>query len=103
MDNLRIALEADDERQIIAVSGEIDYLTAPQVRAALKTVCESGAQDIVIDLKGVTFLDSTGLRELIRAVTTCNEHTAELVIVTNPTVRRILETTGLVGILPLQN
>ncbi|HEX3510902.1 MAG TPA: STAS domain-containing protein [Solirubrobacteraceae bacterium] len=102
MDDLRIALEADDERQIVAVCGEIDIATAPQLRAALTSVCGSGAQDIVLDLREVTFLDSVGLRELIRAVDTCDEHAAKLSLVTSPTVERLLEVTGLVSALPLQ-
>ncbi len=102
MDDLRIELEANEERQIIALCGEIDLATAPQVRAALKSVCESGAESIVLDLSGVTFLDSVGLSELISAVQTCGEHTAELSIVTNPVIQKLLEITGLVSALPLQ-
>ena len=52
----------------IAVAGEIDASTQDQLRAQLLDVIERGAKDIVVDMGGVTFLDSSGLRGLIEAI-----------------------------------
>ena len=46
---------------VIAVSGEIDVATAPQLRECLHRVIVQGDATIVLDLLGVTFLDSTAL------------------------------------------
>jgi anti-sigma B factor antagonist len=58
----------DDTRQVVAVAGEIDLFTAPELKAALGEALESGRIRIVVDLTETTFLDSTALGVLIGAV-----------------------------------
>ena len=58
----------DDQRQVVAVTGEIDLFTAPELKAALGETLESGRSRIVVDLTDTTFLDSTALGVLIGAV-----------------------------------
>jgi anti-sigma B factor antagonist len=48
----------------LAIAGEIDAHTAPQISAA---VAEAGGSSLEIDLSGVQFVDSSGLRALIEA------------------------------------
>jgi anti-anti-sigma factor len=57
----------DDTRQVVAVAGEIDLFTAPELKAALGEALESGRIRIVVDLTETTFLDSTALGVLIGA------------------------------------
>lgn len=47
----------------VAVAGEIDAHTAPELAAAL--AAESGRDELVVDLSGVEFVDSSGLRALL--------------------------------------
>lgn len=58
----------DIDRGIVRAAGELDIGGAPAMRNALHQMCDSQAlgSAIVIDLAGVTFMDSTGLRELLR-------------------------------------
>ena len=58
---------------VIAVSGEIDVATAPQLRECLHRVIAQGESTIVLDLLGVTFLDSTALGVLVGALKRCRE------------------------------
>ena len=58
----------DDSRHVVAVAGEIDLFTAPELKAALSDALESGRNRIVVDLSETTFLDSTALGVLIGAV-----------------------------------
>src|SRR5947207_1691004 len=51
----------DDQRQVVAVAGEIDLFTAPELKAAIGEALESGRTRIVVDLTATTFLDSTAL------------------------------------------
>ena len=53
--------------EILTVTGEIDMATAPRFRQRLLAVISAGAQDVVIDLSGVDFIDSTGLGVLMGA------------------------------------
>jgi anti-sigma B factor antagonist len=48
----------------ITVIGEIDSSTAPLLRTELDTVLEGAPSELVLDLDGVTFLDSAGLSVL---------------------------------------
>jgi anti-anti-sigma factor len=51
---------------LVAIAGEVDVATVPRVSAALEAEPAASAGAIVVDLTGVTFIDSTGLGALVR-------------------------------------
>ncbi|MDE0115374.1 MAG: STAS domain-containing protein [bacterium] len=53
--------------EVLTVTGEIDMATAPRFRQRLLAVISAGAHNVVIDLSGVDFIDSTGLGVLMGA------------------------------------
>ncbi|WP_419918500.1 STAS domain-containing protein [Candidatus Poriferisocius sp.] len=53
--------------EVLTVTGEIDMATAPRFRQRLRSVIGAGGQNVVIDLSGVDFIDSTGLGVLMGA------------------------------------
>ena len=84
---------------VIAVSGEIDVATAPQLRECLHRVIVQGDATIVLDLLGVTFLDSTALGVLVGALKRCRELGGELhVVVADSRIMKIFEITGLTNV-----
>jgi anti-sigma B factor antagonist len=54
-----------DSRTIVEVGGEIDVYTAPKLRDKITELVGEGHHDLVIDMEGVDFLDSTGLGVLV--------------------------------------
>ncbi|MFD8061972.1 STAS domain-containing protein [Streptomyces cyaneofuscatus] len=52
---------------VMELAGELDHHTAPQVRDALLGLALCPGQQLVIDLEGVTFCDSSGITVLIAA------------------------------------
>jgi anti-sigma B factor antagonist len=62
----RVELVPDRTRILVAPHGEIDLTTAGEVRDAIAEVRERGFDHIVLDLRGVTFIDSTGVSLLVR-------------------------------------
>ncbi|NUR30135.1 MAG: STAS domain-containing protein [Catenulispora sp.] len=50
---------------VVAVTGVLDLVTAPAVRLALEQELDAGARQLVLDLTGVRFLDSTALGMLV--------------------------------------
>ena len=52
---------------VIRLSGDLDAHTAPRLDDVVRELLESGADRIVVDMGGVEFVDSSGLRSLIRA------------------------------------
>jgi anti-sigma B factor antagonist len=55
----------DDGAVLVAVEGELDLATAPRLKRALADVLASGANQIALDMSGVTFIDSTALGVLV--------------------------------------
>lgn len=84
---------------VIAVSGEIDVATAPQLRECLHGVIAQGEGTVILDLLGVTFLDSTALGVLVGALKRCRELGGDLhLVVADPRIVKIFEITGLTNV-----
>jgi anti-sigma B factor antagonist len=100
--NFSIEERIDQGVPIIAVIGEIDVATAPQLRERLHGVIAEGRATVVLDLLGVTFLDSTALGVLVGALKRCRELGGELhVVVADARIKKIFEITGLNKVFPL--
>jgi anti-sigma B factor antagonist len=52
---------------LLAVDGELDYHTAPRLRAGLERVPMQAGTGLVIDLSALTYCDSTGISVLVSA------------------------------------
>lgn len=64
---LSVEVHREDPAAIVAPSGEVDLASAPSLEAALGRVWQSGAQHVILDLRGVQFMDSTGLHVILSA------------------------------------
>ncbi len=83
------------------VRGEIDAHTAPTLAAAM-TELPTGV--VTVDVAGVSFMDSSGLRVLIEAASRAREGSGDLVIVhSTPGIARLVEISGLGGQLRLDD
>ena len=58
----------------VVVSGELDLVTAPEVASTLDDLVRAGFFKVTVDLRGLTFIGSTGLRVLLAASCTAAEH-----------------------------
>ena len=86
----------DDERHVVAVRGEIDLFTAPDLKATLLGAIDAGKTRIVVDLTDTAFLDSTALGVLIGAVKRVRARDGALTIVnTDANIAKTFEITGL--------
>jgi anti-sigma B factor antagonist len=86
------------------VSGEIDPATAPALAGELRALIFTGApRELVVDLSGVTFIDSTGLRAVIDIHNLMRDRGGVLVLENlSGKARRLLEITGLTDHLELR-
>lgn len=87
---------------VVAVSGEIDLATAEKLRALLRSP-QAEAATVVLDLRQVTFIDSSGL-----SVVVGHHHRAKadgfrfaVAVGGAPAVERLLDLTGLRGTLAI--
>src|SRR3954452_19019181 len=86
----------DDATQVVAVRGEIDLFTAPELKSALAEAIEAGRSRIVVDLTETSFLDSTALGVLIGTVKRLRARDGRLTIVNvDPNIAKTFEITGL--------
>ncbi len=86
----------DADRYLVAVRGEIDLFTAPELKAALVGAIDSGRTRLVVDLSETTFLDSTALGVLIGTLKRLRTRDGVLSIVnTDGSIAKTFEITGL--------
>lgn len=83
---------------IVEVRGEVDLSTAPVLDQHLSRL--PGVHKLVVDLSGVSFLDSSGLGVLVRTSNKLEAHGGVIRLVVNhPQVLKVLEITGLASTL----
>jgi anti-sigma B factor antagonist len=82
--------------RVIAVTGELDIATAPDLCARLDANRGRGRPRMLVDLRAVDFCDSTGLRALLGAASEVRAHGGRFAIVCAPAggVARLLDVVG---------
>jgi anti-anti-sigma factor len=86
----------------IAPAGEVDLVTAPLIADHLEAVSSSEVRHLVLDLEGITFIDSNGVALLLGTWRRAAREGWTLTIAnTPPVVSDVLSTCGLLDILPL--
>jgi anti-anti-sigma factor len=81
---------------VLRPSGELDVATVEPFRRELLAVLEQDPEDLVIDLRDVSFLDSSGIAVVARALKAQRARGCALVLTNpQPIVRRALELVGL--------
>jgi anti-sigma B factor antagonist len=99
---LTVSAAREDDGVRVVLAGELDIGSAPEVEEVLRKVESDGAPSLTIDLRGLTFMDSTGLRMLVAADKRAKDASRSLRIIRGPApVQRILDLTGLGDKLPL--
>ncbi len=89
-------LRIDEHRHVLVVVGELDLFGVPDLKRHLGTLIERGVWRVVVDLSGVTFLDSTALGALLGGMRRLRARGGDLAIVNvNPAIAGLLKVTGL--------
>jgi len=92
---LRIGVEDADGRSLVRLEGELDLASLPALNAALNPLVAT-AHSIVIDVEKVTFIDSSGLRDLLAWRRRSHEENIDFTVTPGtPHVRRLFGVTGL--------
>src|SRR5436309_4373422 len=86
----------DEYIQLVAVGGELDLSSSSELRRRVEASLKEGRNAVVIDLGGVTHMDSSGIAALIAAHQLTDERRGRLALVIgSESVRRTLEVRGL--------
>jgi anti-sigma B factor antagonist len=84
-----------DDEAIVAFRGELDLSVADRARDAVQQVVATAPARLVYDLTDLTFIDSSGLTVLLESA----EQVAVEVRRASPIAARLIETTGIGGVL----
>jgi anti-sigma B factor antagonist len=99
MDGFRVQATGPSALRLV---GDLDLLAAEELGKLLLPMCEVSGAVVELDLRDVSFVDSTGIALLLRAHRRADEHGARLqVAAPAPAVERVLHATGADEILHL--
>jgi anti-sigma B factor antagonist len=93
---ITVTTSAEGGAPVVSLSGELDLTNAGRVKSAIGDVIAAGAGRLVVELSGLEFMDSSGLALLASFARKVPE--VELRD-PSPIVRRLIDLTGLAGIL----
>jgi anti-sigma B factor antagonist len=97
---LAVAEQGSNGEHVVRVEGELDIATAPDLEAVLLRP-RPRDERVILDLAGLRFMDSTGLRVLLRATSGAREGRWELFLRNVPhNIRRLFALAGLEGAVP---
>ncbi len=101
---LGLDVRKEGSHAVVDVDGEIDVYTAPKLREKLIELVSDGTYDVVVNLEGVDFLDSTGLGVLVGALKRVKAHEGSLSLVcTQDKILKIFKITGLTKVFPIHD
>jgi anti-anti-sigma factor len=100
-DLLTIQVEVRNGVTRLGLSGELDLATAPELDVELEQAERVPAVDaIMLDLRGLTFLDGSGLSVILAAHDRASQNGHQLLVVgTRPPARLVFEVTGAMSVL----
>ena len=94
--NFRLEVTGDVAATVVAVTGELDLTTSPTLEQQLEELRNSGPELLIVDLRGVEFMDSTGLSVLVRGHQRAADAGHRFALVNGGAqVRRLLDITGI--------
>ncbi len=93
--------QTDSGVTVLAPSGRLDVVGAPALKEAVSEAMKNGQPRLVIDMEGVTFVDSSGLGSVVSALKQVRTSKGDLRLAApNQQVRVVLELTTLDRVFP---
>jgi anti-anti-sigma factor len=93
--------QADNGVTVVAPTGRLDVAGAPALKDAISEALKNGPPRVVLDMEGISFVDSTGLGSVIAALKQIRSSQGDLRLAApNQQVRVVLELTTLDRVFP---
>lgn len=100
--NFRVDTHTTDGAITFTLHGELDLLSSPILARAFEPVAQSDAELIMVDLRGLEFMDSTGLHVLVHAQQQAHESGRRFALIRgDEQVQRLLELSGVSEVLTI--
>lgn len=101
---LRLSLDVEErgEVTVVTLGGELDLGSAPRLRDVALRALLGGTRSLVLDLRELEFLDSTGLGTVVAILKRCRSLDAELqLVISRDRIRSPFAVTGVDGLIPI--
>ena len=94
-ENFRVAVRNEDRAVVFAVEGELDLASSPTLEQELERAHDADVELLIIDLRELRFMDSTGLHALVKANKRATEAGRRFAVVRGGAqIERLLNLTG---------
>ncbi|MDY0395468.1 STAS domain-containing protein [Virgibacillus halophilus] len=102
--NLQVKVaEKNSNFAVLAVAGEVDAYTAPQLKETLLPMTKTENYLVKVDLDNVNYMDSTGLGVFISALKSTKENNSHMKLCNmQERVHRLFDITGLAEIMDIE-
>ncbi|MEU6419186.1 STAS domain-containing protein [Streptomyces spiralis] len=91
-----ISQHEEDDWTVVEIEGEADVFTVPHIREHVIKHMEHGRYRFIVDLRRVTFMDSTGLGVLVSILKRIRVHDGQLrLVIASREIHKIFQITGL--------
>ena len=102
--DFRVEVRTEGKAAVVVVRGELDLATSPELEEQLQRIWDVGSGQLVIDLRELEFMDSTGLSIIVKAHQRLSDEGRQLTLVRgSQQVQRLLDLTGVSERLQLVN
>ena len=104
MPSLQIKVITAGDCAVLQIAGEMDVYTCPKLRKQIADLAANGTIHVIADLRGVDFLDSTGLGALVGSLKRLRIRQGSLAIVTSGgRILKLFKITGLIHVFALHS
>jgi anti-sigma B factor antagonist len=96
IEKFNIDQQENDDEYVFYLNGELDLSVAPQLRSALESVVNQVSKPLIFNLKGLKYIDSTGIGIIISVLKIRDELNAPFTVREIPaSIKRLFDLTGI--------
>jgi anti-anti-sigma factor len=100
--NFTFALDVHDDTAVISLSGEMDLASIERFDQVADAALATESEHVLVDLSQLRFIDSSGMRALLRLQSRVGDRAHLELIPGPPAVQRVFELVGLTAALPFR-
>jgi len=88
--------QENDDEYVVYLNGELDLSVAPQLRSALESIVNQVEKPLILNLKGLKYIDSTGIGIIISVLKIRDELNVPFTVREIPSsIKRLFDLTGI--------
>ncbi|MGI8686123.1 MAG: STAS domain-containing protein [Acidimicrobiales bacterium] len=97
-----VAVRPDESTAAVSPTGDLDVSTSPRLLACIDELLAEGRSRITLDMRAVTFIDSSGLGALVKAHKRAAPSAQLTVVQPMPHVHRAMEISGILKVIRVE-